>query len=80
MICGDCGRKLEVGDQYIEDTPSGYIGKESDPLIDGLVADIFGGDATLSGGAGGKIVFCEDCTERGGDYRFSTYYGDEEQR
>lgn len=75
MICGDCGRQLEVGDQYIEDTASGFAKLPADPLIDGLIADIFGGDATLSGGAGGKIIFCEDCTEPGGDYRFNTYYG-----
>lgn len=70
MICAGCRRTLEVGDQYIEDTASGFIDQDADPLIDGLIADIFGG----------RVIFCEDCTEttREGRYRFSTYYGDEE--
>lgn len=78
MICADCKRELEIGDQYIEDTASGYVGAEADPTIDGLIADIFGGDDTLSGGAGGKVIFCEECTVPGGDYRFITYYGDDD--
>jgi hypothetical protein len=73
MICAGCRRELEVGDQYIEDSASGYIGAEADPMIDGLIADIMGG-------AGGKVIFCEDCTipDPSSKYRFSTYYGDEE--
>lgn len=50
MICAGCRRTLEVGDQYIDDTASGFVGQDADPLIDGLIADIMGGDSTLSGG------------------------------
>jgi hypothetical protein len=70
MRCAGCDKELEVGDKYIEDTPSGF-----------METDISGHDdlmVTLLGGSGGKIFFCEDCTEPGGDYMFSTYYGDEE--
>jgi hypothetical protein len=71
MRCGDCKRELEVGDLYIKDTASGFIKQDTTPEIDGLIAEIFGG-------SGGKIVFCEDCTQEGGDYLFETVYGDEE--
>jgi hypothetical protein len=70
MRCFDCKREIEVGDRYIEDTASGFIGQETTPEVDGLIADIFGG-------AGGKVVFCEDCTQVGGDYMFETNYGEE---
>jgi len=72
-ICGGCRRELEVGDRYIEDSPAGYLGNDVSPEIDGLVADILSGDATLSGRSGGKVVYCEDCTEPGGHYTFQTY-------
>jgi hypothetical protein len=29
------------------------------------------------GGSGGEVVFCEDCTEPGGEYLFETVYGDD---
>jgi hypothetical protein len=74
--CAGCQKELEVGDRYIEDTASGFIGKESNPEIDSLVADIMGGDA--SGSTEGKVVFCDDCTVSGGDYLFETYWGDDE--
>jgi hypothetical protein len=70
MKCFDCKREIEIGDRYIEDAASGFAGQEASPEIDGLIADIFGG-------AGGKVVFCEDCTVGGGDYMTETYYGDE---
>lgn len=70
MRCFGCKREIEIGDRYIEDSASGFSGQESTPEIDGLIADIFGG-------AGGKVVFCDDCTVDGGDYMFETFYGDE---
>ena len=70
MRCSGCRRELEVGDQYIEDTTSGFMGREADGMDD-LMAEILGG-------TGGKIVYCEDCTQDGGDYFFSTVYGDED--
>jgi hypothetical protein len=70
MRCFECKREIEIGDHYIEDSASGFAGREADPEIDGLIADIFGG-------AGGKVVFCEDCTQEGGDYKLETFYGDE---
>lgn len=73
MICAGCRRRLEVGDHYIVDTASGFAKQEANPVVDGLIADIFGG-----GGAGGKVIFCADCTTTGGDYLFETYYGDED--
>lgn len=71
MKCFGCRRELDIGDQYIEDTASGFIGQETSSEVDGMIADLFGG-------SGGKVVFCEDCTQEGGDYMFSTVYGDEE--
>lgn len=70
MKCFDCKREIEIGDHYIEDTASGFSGAEANAVVDDLIADIFGG-------AGGKVVFCEDCTVSGGDYKLETYYGDE---
>ena len=78
MKCCGCNRTLEVGDLYIEDTASGFMGKEnpdeSDTDADNLVAE-------LLGGVGGKVFFCEDCTdtESDGRYRFETVYGDEDE-
>lgn len=69
MKCSGCRRELEVGDQYIEDTASGFMGHEADGLDDVM--------AQLLGGTGGKIIYCKDCTQEGGDYMFSTVYGDE---
>jgi hypothetical protein len=78
MICSGCRRELEPGDHYIMDTASGFTGHEPDPVIDGLIADMLGGDDTLSGKAEGKVIFCIDCTVPGGDYLFETYYGEED--
>jgi len=70
LRCMGCNRELEIGDRYITDTPSSFTKSESNADIDGLIAEIFGG-------TGGKVAFCEDCTEPGGDYLFETFYGDE---
>lgn len=70
MRCFGCQRELEVGDRYIEDTASGFSGQDASPEVDGLIADIFGG-------AGGKLVFCTDCTVEGGDYMTEVYWGDD---
>lgn len=71
MNCSGCRREIEVGDHYIEDTASGFIGKDANPELDSIIADIFGG-------SGGKVIYCEDCTQEGGDYMFETCYGDED--
>ena len=63
---------MEVGDRYIEDSVAGFLKTEANPDVDDIIASIF------PGSGGGKVVFCEDCTELGGDYLFSTVYGDEE--
>lgn len=34
MKCVGCNRDLEVGDQYIEDTASGFIHGEANPAVD----------------------------------------------
>jgi hypothetical protein len=78
VICAGCKRELDVGDQYIEGTASEMIGRDVGPEAEALIADIMGGNASLDGSMGGEIVYCEDCTVRGGNFRFNTYYGDEE--
>jgi len=60
---------LEIGDRYIVDTSSGFTKSPADPGVDDLIAGIFGG-------SDGKLRFCEDCTEPGGDYLFETFYGE----
>lgn len=71
ISCAGCNREIEVGDRYILDTPAGFMKKEPDPMVDGIIAELFGA-------TDGKVRFCEDCTEPGGNYHFETYYGDEE--
>lgn len=78
MICAGCRRELEIGDQYIQGTAGDYLHQDVDPEIGSLLADILGGNGALDGAANSKIIYCEDCTEPGGDFRFSTYYGDED--
>jgi hypothetical protein len=70
VTCAGCQRELEVGDNYIEAAASEYLDIE-DTGVDGLMAEILGGTSS------GKIIYCEDCTQAGGKFRFSTYYGDE---
>jgi hypothetical protein len=53
--------ELHFDDRYITDTASGFMGRDTDVTVDGLIAEVFGGE-------GGKIVFCEDCIVEGGDY------------
>jgi hypothetical protein len=67
--CAGCNRDLEVGDRYIEDTPSGFMGEDSGH--DELIAEILGGKD-------GKIYYCDNCTIPGGEYMFETYYGDDD--
>lgn len=71
MNCGGCRREIEVGDRYIEDTASGFVQGDANPEVDGLISEIMGGQ-------NGKVFFCEDCTQDGGDYMFETCYGDED--
>lgn len=72
MRCAGCNRTLEVGDHYIEGTTAEMLGQDVDPEIDGLIAEIMGS------GNGTKIVYCEDCTQSGGDFLLSTYYGEDQ--
>lgn len=66
--CPTCGHEFEEGDRYIEDTSSGFLGLDADPVVDGLMADLFGG-------AGSTIRICEGCTELRpeGGYQFHVY-------
>ncbi len=77
MICGGCQRELVAGDRYIEDTPSGYIGKDTDPNIDALLVDLMTHNDRLDG-TSDHLIFCEGCTDktREGRYHFQTYGGD----
>ena len=70
MNCAGCDKELEVGDRYIEDTASGFMGQEGSSDVDEIISE-------LLGGVGGRVFFCEDCTEPGGDYLFETFYGEE---
>lgn len=70
MVCAGCRRELEVGDQYIEATASEFMGHDKDGLDD-LMALVMGS------GRGEQIVYCEDCTQPGGDFMFNTVHGDE---
>ena len=70
MICAGCQRELEPGDQYIAGQASEYVGKPESAEIDDLMAEILGD--------GKRIIYCEDCTEPGGDFKFATYYGDDD--
>lgn len=72
MRCAGCMSEIEVGDRFIRDVPSGFMGREGDGL-DGLMA-------TLLGSAEGKVAFCEDCTQDGGDWQFETYLPKEGDR
>ena len=69
LRCAGCSRELEIGDRFIEDTPAGFLRIDDDSGADDLMAMILGG-------VGGKIRYCEDCTQDGGDYIFETFYGD----
>lgn len=71
MKCNGCNKTLEVGDQYIEDTASGYLNDEPDAEFDSLVSEILGG-------TDGKIFYCSDCTTPGGDYILQTVLDDED--
>lgn len=73
MICNGCQRTIEVGDQFIEDSASGFVasgGESTSGQHDALVAE-------LLGSKDGKIRYCSDCTQDGGDYMFETNYGDD---
>lgn len=72
MTCAGCQRDLEVGDQYIVGTASEYLRQDVSSEVGGLLAEILGGRPDS------KIVYCEDCTQAGGDFMLSTYYGDED--
>lgn len=74
MNCAGCRREIEVGDHYIEDTPSGFMTALGNEQVNPELDDIM---AMCLGGTGTKIVYCEDCTREGGDYKLETYYGDE---
>ena len=73
LSCAGCRREIEIGDDYIEDTPSGFMAALGDKAVIPELDDVM---ASVLGGAGTKIVYCEDCTEPGGDYKFKTFHGD----
>jgi hypothetical protein len=68
--CFECQKEIEIGDHYIEDTPSGFLKTDDIPGVDELIAELFGGH-------GNKIILCLDCTSEGGDYLLETFYGDD---
>jgi len=72
MICAGCQRTLEVGDQYIEATAGEFMGEDIGAGMNDLMAELLGGSK------GGKLIYCEDCTQTGGDFMFSTFYGDDD--
>lgn len=72
MICAGCRRVLEVGDQYIEGSISEYMGHDVKPDVGDIMHEVFGS------GPAGKIIYCEDCTERGEGFLLNTYYGDDD--
>lgn len=67
--CAGCNDEIEVGDRFIVDTSSGFLKSDAEPVVDDIIASLFGG-------SDGKVRFCEDCTEPGGDYLFETNYGE----
>jgi hypothetical protein len=71
--CAGCSRELEVGDQYIEGTAGEFLGQDVDEGVESLLASVLGS------GRGDKIVYCEDCTQKGGDFLLNTVYGDEDE-
>lgn len=75
MNCSDCKRTLEVGDRYIHFTASEWAEAEGLtplPELDDLMADLMG-----RSGLGDEMVFCEDCTVKGGKWIPDMVYGDE---
>ena len=75
MNCAGCRREIEIGDHYIEDTPSGFMTAMGNGKVNPELDDIM---AMVLGGVGTKIVYCTDCTREGGDYKVETYYGDDD--
>jgi hypothetical protein len=70
-LCAGCNRPFEVGDRYIVDTSSGFLGKDGNPEVDDIMAGIFGGSDS-------KLWLCEDCTEPGEGWLTETYYEEDE--
>jgi hypothetical protein len=71
MRCGGCNRALEPGDRYIEAAASRYLGVEIEPEVDALMGGLLSGRP-------GSVVYCESCTQEGGDFVLQTYDGDDE--
>lgn len=67
MICSGCSKEIEVGGRYIIDTASSFIDEEDNPVFNDIAAMVFGASDE------GKLIYCEDCTEEGGDHKFETY-------
>jgi hypothetical protein len=66
MKCAGCFQEIEIGDRYIEDTPSGFVGGDYS-AADKLTAMVLGSSDN-------KVRFCEDCSEPGGDHMLKTHY------
>ena len=58
-VCAGCGHEFKSGDHYIEDSCSGFLGETPDPVVDDIIAGIFGAE---------KVRLCEACIEDGGEY------------
>jgi hypothetical protein len=66
MNCAGCSREFQDGDRFIIDTSAGFTRSEPDPVVDDLIAEVFGAED-------GKLRLCEDCTEPGGTYQLETF-------
>jgi hypothetical protein len=73
LVCAGCSRKFEIGDRYIEDAPSGFMGSEDGERFDSLIASVLGG-------SGETIRYCEACTidTADGRYTFLTVGADDD--
>jgi len=57
---------MNDGDLCIKGTAGDILGIKTDPAVDGLMAELFGGHA--------ELVLCIDCTERGGGFEVEVYH------
>lgn len=70
MKCAGCSRELQVGEPVLVGTAGAFLGRPTEESTDELMALIFGAKD-------GKLRFCEECTEPGGEFRFETYWGED---
>lgn len=70
MKCAGCMEPIEVGDRFIKARPSEFM--------EGEFMDLDGFMASLLGGRGGEVAYCEGCTQEGGRFKLETFYGDDD--